>query len=88
VADASLVAIARLPSSLEIAQDAELRPITEIAAGLSLEPEEIEQYGRFKAKIDLGVLDRLDGRTDAPLVCVTSITPTRSGEERRPQPSR
>jgi len=74
------VATARLPSSLEIAQNAELRPIAEIAAGLGLEPEEIEPYGRFKAKIGLDVLDRLDGRADAPLVCVTSITPTRSGE--------
>jgi len=74
------VAVTQLLSSLEIAQNAELRPIGEIAADLGLEPEEIELYGRFKAKIGLDVLDRLDGRSDAPLVCVTSITPTRSGE--------
>jgi formate--tetrahydrofolate ligase len=41
-----------MPSSLEIAQSAVLRPIDEIAADLGLLPEEVEPYGRFKAKID------------------------------------
>ena len=48
-----------LPSSLEIAQAATLRPIEEIAALAGLIPDEVEPYGRTKAKIDLGVLDRL-----------------------------
>ena len=74
------MAVQRLPSSLEIAQSAELLPIAQIAAELGLEADEIEAYGRFKAKIDLDVLDRLQGQADAPLVCVTSITPTRFGE--------
>jgi formate--tetrahydrofolate ligase len=69
-----------MPSSLEIAQEAELRPITEIAEAAGLLPDEIEPYGRFKAKIDLGVLDRLAGRADAKLVNVTAITPTKAGE--------
>jgi len=69
-----------LPTSLEIAQHAELRPIAEIGAAAGLEPDELEPYGRDKAKVDLSVLDRLADRPDAPLVCVTSITPTRSGE--------
>jgi formate--tetrahydrofolate ligase len=69
-----------MPSSLEIAQDAQLRPITEIAETAGLLPEEIEPYGRFKAKIDLGVLDRLAGRDDAKLINVTAITPTKAGE--------
>jgi formate--tetrahydrofolate ligase len=69
-----------MPSSLEIAQEAELRPIAEIAEAAGLLPDEIEPYGRYKAKIDLGVLERLAGRPDAKLIDVTAITPTRAGE--------
>ncbi len=71
---------AQLPSSLEIAQSAELRPSAEIAADAGLLPEEVDLYGRYKAKIDLSVLDRLAGRPDAKLICVTAITPTKAGE--------
>jgi len=69
-----------MPSSLEIAQGATLRPIGEIAATSGLGSDEIELYGRYKAKIDLGVLDRLRGADDAKLICVTAITPTKAGE--------
>jgi formyltetrahydrofolate synthetase len=69
-----------MPSSLEIAQEAQLRPITEIAEAAGLLAEEIEPYGRYKAKIDLGVLERLAGRPDAKLIDVTAITPTKAGE--------
>ena len=69
-----------LPSSLEIAQAATLRPIEEIAAVAGLEPDEVEPYGRTKAKIDLSVLDRLAATPDGKLVCVTAITPTKAGE--------
>ena len=69
-----------LPSSLEIAQAATLRPIEEIAALAGLEPDEVEPYGRTKAKIDLSVLDRLAATPDGKLVCVTAITPTKAGE--------
>ena len=71
---------AQLPSSLEIAQTAALRPIVEIAADAGLEPDEVDPYGRYKAKIDLSVIDRLADRPDATLVCVTAITPTKAGE--------
>jgi formate--tetrahydrofolate ligase len=70
----------QMPSSLEIAQEAQLRPISEIAAAAGLEPDEIDLYGRFKGKVHLSVLDRLAGRADAKLVCVTAITPTKAGE--------
>jgi formyltetrahydrofolate synthetase len=70
----------QMPSSLEIAQGADLRPIAEIADGLALLPDEVELYGRYKAKIDLSVLDRLGSRPDGRLVCVTAITPTKAGE--------
>ena len=69
-----------MKSSLEIAQDAVLRPIEEIASGLGLEPEEFEPYGRYKAKIDLSVTERLAGRPDGKLICVTGMTPTKAGE--------
>ena len=70
----------QLPSSLEIAQTARLRPIADIAAAAGLAPDEIDLYGRYKAKIDLSVLERLADTADAPLVCVTAITPTKAGE--------
>jgi len=69
-----------MPSSLEIAQSAVLCPIDDVAAELGLLPEEVDLYGRFKAKIDLSVLDRLAGNADAKLINVTAITPTKAGE--------
>src|SRR6266516_2181530 len=69
-----------MPSSLEIAQNATLSPILDIAAAAGLEPGEIEPYGAFKGKIDLSVLERLAGKADAKLVNVTAITPTKAGE--------
>ncbi|MBA2567712.1 MAG: formate--tetrahydrofolate ligase [Actinobacteria bacterium] len=68
------------PSSLELAQNARLRPIAELAEEIGLLPDEVELYGRYKAKIDLSVLDRLQGTPDAKLICVTALTPTRLGE--------
>ena len=53
-----------MPSSLQIAQEATLRPITEIAAAAGLLPEEIDPYGRFKAKVHLSVLERLTSKSD------------------------
>jgi len=68
------------PSSLEIAQAATLRPVVEIAAEIGLEPDEVELYGSYKAKVSLAVLDRLADRPDGKLVNVTAITPTPAGE--------
>jgi formyltetrahydrofolate synthetase len=69
-----------MPSSLRIAQEATLRPITEIAAAAGLEADEIDSYGRYKAKVSLSVLDRLAGKADGKLIDVTAITPTKAGE--------
>ncbi len=69
-----------MPSSLEIAQAATLRPIEEIAAAAGLLPDEAEPYGRTKAKVDLSVLDRLRDTADGKLICVTAVTPTKAGE--------
>jgi formate--tetrahydrofolate ligase len=68
------------PSSLEIAQNARLRPIGEIAEEAGILAEELELYGRYKAKVDLSVLDRLAARDDAKLIDVTAVTPTPQGE--------
>jgi formate--tetrahydrofolate ligase len=70
----------QMPSSLEIAQEAELRPITEIAESAGLEPDEYDLYGKYKAKVSLEVLERLKDRPDGKLICVTAITPTKAGE--------
>src|SRR5687768_6298090 len=69
-----------MPSSLEIAQRAELQAIEEIAAGVGLKPSEIEPYGRYKAKVVLEALERRAGVSDGRLICVTGVTPTRAGE--------
>ena len=69
-----------MKSSLEIAQEAELRPIADVAAEAGLLDDEVEMYGRYKAKIDLGVLDRLSDRPDGKIICVTAVTPTSAGE--------
>jgi formyltetrahydrofolate synthetase len=69
-----------MPSSLEIAQAATLRPIADVAADAGLLPDEVELYGRYKAKVDLSVIERLADRPDAKLVNVTAITPTPAGE--------
>jgi formate--tetrahydrofolate ligase len=69
-----------LPSSLEIAQEAELRPIGEIAEDAGLEPDEYDLYGKYKAKVGLDVLERLKDVPDGKLICVTAITPTKAGE--------
>jgi formate--tetrahydrofolate ligase len=69
-----------MKSSLEIAQEAELEPIVSLADRIGLDPDEVEPYGRYKAKIDLGVIDRLKGTGDGKLVCVTGMTPTKAGE--------
>ncbi len=68
------------PSSLEIAQAAQLRPIVDVAEEAGIEEDELELYGRHKAKVSHAVLDRLADRPDGRLVVVTAITPTPAGE--------
>ena len=65
-------------SDIEIAQSAKLQPISEIAASAGLSEDEIEQYGRYKAKIAPSVMAR--SRADGKLILVTAITPTPAGE--------
>jgi formate--tetrahydrofolate ligase len=67
-------------SDIEIAQKNVMEPIDKIAAQLDIHPEELEQYGHYKAKISLDVLKRLENKPDGKLVLVTAITPTPAGE--------
>lgn len=67
-------------SDIEIAQSAEMKPITEIAAGLGIDEEYLEQYGRYKAKISDRLLKDEADKPDGRLVLVTAITPTPAGE--------
>jgi formate--tetrahydrofolate ligase len=69
-----------LKSDIEIAQAAEMKPIIEIAESIGLAEDDLELYGRYKAKVKLEVLDRLKDRPDAKYVDVTAITPTPLGE--------
>ena len=68
------------PSDIEIARSTELLPIRDIADSVGLLEDDLEPYGRHKAKINLSVLDRLSERPDGKLVLVTGITPTPAGE--------
>jgi len=70
----------KVPSNLEIAQAHELEPIEQVAERHGLEPDEYDLYGRYKAKVNLSAIERLSGRPDGKLVCVTAITPTKAGE--------
>jgi len=72
--------VANVPSDLEIAQAATLKDIREVAASCGILEEELELYGRYKAKVDLGISERLKDRPDAKYIDVTAVTPTPLGE--------
>ncbi len=70
----------KVPSDIEIAQGAKLRPIVEVAEKLGIGSEELELYGNYKAKVSNKVWDRVKGNKDGKLILVTAITPTPAGE--------
>src|SRR3990167_4994272 len=74
------VRVKNVPSDLEIAQAARLKPIVEIAKKIGIREDELELYGRYKAKISLSVLDRLKDKPFGKYIDVTAITPTPLGE--------
>lgn len=69
-----------VPSDIEIAQEATLKPIVQIAEELGILPDELELHGNYKAKVKLEILERLQGRPDGKYIDVTAITPTPLGE--------
>ncbi len=69
-----------VPSDLDIAQAVELKPILEVAATIGLGPDDVELYGKHKAKVHLDVLEKYRDRPQGKYVNVTAITPTPLGE--------
>ncbi|MDE3155475.1 MAG: formate--tetrahydrofolate ligase [Acidobacteriota bacterium] len=69
-----------MTSRLATSEELHLQPITDIAAGCGIQPDELEPFGRYRGKIRLSILDRLASRPDGKLVIVTAITPTKAGE--------
>ncbi len=67
-------------SDVEIAQGAKMKPITEIAAKLGIADDDLELYGRYKAKISDSCIKRLENKQDGKLILVTAINPTPAGE--------
>ena len=69
-----------MKTDIEIAQEAELKPIKEIAAVLDLTEDDLEFYGKYKAKISDSYLKRIQDKEDGKLILVTAINPTPAGE--------
>ncbi len=69
-----------MKSDIEIAREAHPLPIMEVAAGLGLSEDQVDPFGRYKAKVHLDVLQELAGKPDGKLVLCTAITPTPAGE--------
>lgn len=69
-----------MKTDVQIAQEANMLPITEIAKNLGIQEDELELYGKYKAKVSLDVLKRLEKKPNAKLVLVTAINPTPAGE--------
>lgn len=67
-------------SDIEIAQQAQPKPIAQIASELGIQDEEFEPYGRYKAKLSDSLYQRLSGKKDGKLILVTAINPTPAGE--------
>lgn len=69
-----------MKTDIEIAQDAKMLPITQVAAGLGIDEDDLELYGKYKAKLSDEYLKKLEKNPDGKLVLVTAINPTPAGE--------
>ena len=69
-----------MKTDVQIAQEAKMKDITEIAEHLNIDDEDLIQYGHYKAKVDLRVFDKLKDKKDGKLILVTAINPTPAGE--------
>lgn len=69
-----------MKTDIEIAQEAVMEPITEIAKELNISPDELELYGKYKAKLSDEYLAKLEEKPDGKLILVTAINPTPAGE--------
>ncbi|MDE6942563.1 MAG: formate--tetrahydrofolate ligase, partial [Lachnospiraceae bacterium] len=69
-----------MKSDIEIAQEAELYPVTEVAKALDMTIDDLELYGKYKAKISEEYLKKIENNKDGRLILVTAINPTPAGE--------
>ena len=69
-----------MKTEIEIAQEAVMKPITEVAAALDITQDELELYGKYKAKLSSELWEKIKDRKDGKLVLVTAINPTPAGE--------
>lgn len=76
----SLTLLNPVPSDIEIAQAARVLSITEIAKTLDLQEDELELYGKYKAKVQISARERLASKPSGKYICVAGITPTPLGE--------
>ena len=67
-------------TDIEIARNTKLKPIEQIAKDIGIQEEEIELYGKYKAKINQKAIDRLSTKKDGKLILVTAMSPTKMGE--------
>ncbi|MEC7759271.1 MAG: formate--tetrahydrofolate ligase, partial [SAR324 cluster bacterium] len=69
-----------MPSDIEISQNAVMKPIAEISQLLGVKSNDLEQYGKYKAKIEDTLWESIKNNPDGKLILVTAITPTPAGE--------
>ncbi|MCC8028525.1 MAG: formate--tetrahydrofolate ligase, partial [Lachnospiraceae bacterium] len=69
-----------MKTDIQIAQETAMEPITDVAARLGIEADELELYGKYKAKLSDGLIDRVKHNPDGKLVLVTAVNPTPAGE--------
>lgn len=69
-----------MDSDIKIAQSANMLPIQEVAKKINIEEKFIEPYGKYKCKLDLGLIDKLENKKSGKLILVTAINPTPAGE--------
>lgn len=75
-----------MKTDIQIAQEATLQPIKEVAATIGIEEEDLELYGKYKAKISDELIARSHNNPDGKLILVTAINPTPAGEGKRQSP--
>ena len=69
-----------MKTDIEIAQAAELMPITEVAERIGIEPKDLEVYGKYKAKLSEEYIEKISKNPEGKLILVTAINPTPAGE--------
>ena len=69
-----------MKTDIQIAQEAVMEPIAQVAGRLGIQEDELELYGRYKAKLSEGFLEGLEKRPSGKLILVTAINPTPAGE--------